>query len=88
MLELFSTGFGPGGTPVVSGKVFSGAAQTIYPVSLSLGGVAINTVAYITGAGLYQINITIPANAASGDNALTAIVNGVQSPTGIYVTVQ
>jgi uncharacterized protein (TIGR03437 family) len=88
LLELFSTGFGPGGTPVVSGKVFSGAAQTIYPVSLSLGGVAINTVAYITGAGLYQINITIPANAASGDNALTAIVNGVQSPTGIYVTVQ
>jgi len=88
LLELYSTGFGPANPAVASGKVYSGAAQTIYPVSLSIGGVVINTSAYITGAGLYQINVTIPQNVASGDNQLLAMVNGVQSPTGIYVTVQ
>ena len=88
LLELYSTGFGPGMTPVPSGKLVATPVQAMYPVSLSIGNVVIITVAYITASGLYQINVTIPQNVANGDNLLRAMVNGVQSPAGIYITVQ
>ena len=88
LVELYMTGFGAGSPAVGAGKVIGGATQTIYPVSLSIGGVVVNGSAYIVGAGLYQMNVTIPATAASGDNALQAMVDGVQSPTGIAITIQ
>lgn len=88
LLELYMTGFGVANPTVPAGIVYSSASQAVAPVSLSVGGVVLNETAYVVGAGLYQMNVTIPANVASGDNALTAIVNGVQTPTGIYITVQ
>ena len=88
IVALYMTGFGAGSPAVAAGKVVTSASQTIYPVSLSIGGVVVSGTAYITGAGLYQMNITIPATAASGDNILQATVNGVQSQTGVYITVQ
>jgi len=41
----------------------------------------------IIEAGLYQINVTVPQNAAAGDQPLLATVNGVQTPAGVVVTV-
>lgn len=87
-LELFATGFGAGNPPVLAGHVFNGASKTVFPVALTLGGVTQTLDAFITGAGVYQVNVTIPANVPTGDLALQAIVNGVQTPTGVVVTVQ
>ena len=42
----------------------------------------------IVEAGLYQINVTVPSNAPTGDQALVATVNGVSTPAGVVVTVQ
>ena len=87
-LELYGTGFGPGMTAVPAGRVLSGATQDFYPVSITIGGVTQTVNAYITGAGVYQINLLIPLTLASGDNALSAIVDGVQTQAGVFVTVQ
>lgn len=87
-VELFGTGFGPT-TPVVhAGQVFSGAVPANTPVSLIIGGVTQTLTAYEVGAGLYQINVTIPANVASGDIALQATVGGLETPATVRITVQ
>ena len=39
-------------------------------------------------AGLYQIAITLPATLADGDYPIVATVGGVQSPSGVNLTVQ
>jgi uncharacterized protein (TIGR03437 family) len=87
-LILYGVGFGPTNPPVSAGQSYSGAAATVNPVQITIGGVpAVVAFSGITGAGLYQFNITVP-NVASGDQALQAIVAGVQSPGGPVVTIQ
>lgn len=39
-------------------------------------------------AGLYQVNITLPASLANGDYPVVATAGGVQSPSGVKLTVQ
>jgi uncharacterized protein (TIGR03437 family) len=87
-LILYGVGFGPTNPPVPAGSVFSGSAPTSNPVAITIGGVSASVVfAGITEAGLYQFNLTVP-NAGSGDQALLATVNGVQTQSGPVVTVQ
>ena len=88
-LILYGVGFGPT-TPVVPvGQPFSGAARTNNPVTVTIGGVSDPvTFVGISEAGLYQLNLTVPANTGSGDLALQATVNGIQTPPGPVVTVQ
>ncbi len=88
-LVLFGVGFGPTAPQVPAGQAYSGAASTTSPVTVTIGGVTAN-VAFsgITAAGLYQINLTVPQGIASGDQALQATVNGVQTPAGSVVSVQ
>jgi uncharacterized protein (TIGR03437 family) len=38
-------------------------------------------------AGLYQLNVTVP-NIPDGDAAVVAQIGGVQTPTGVLITVQ
>jgi uncharacterized protein (TIGR03437 family) len=87
-VELFGTGFGPTNPAVPAGKVFSGAAPATNPVSLNIGGVTQTLTAYEVGAGLYQINVTIPSNVASGDMVLQGTVGGLQTPSTVRLTVQ
>ena len=88
VLTLYGTGLGPTTPVVAAGKVFNSAAQTNSPVIITIGGVDQIVPAYITGAGSYQVNVTIPQNVAIGDNTVHVTVNGVQSPTGTAITVQ
>jgi uncharacterized protein (TIGR03437 family) len=39
-------------------------------------------------AGLYQVNIQVPAGVADGDQPLVITVGGVASPANAFVTVQ
>jgi uncharacterized protein (TIGR03437 family) len=88
-LILYGVGFGPTSPRVPAGQAFSGTAPTTSPVTITIGGVSAS-VAFsgITEAGLYQFNLTVPAGTGSGDRALAATVNGVQTPPGPVVTVQ
>jgi len=88
-VAIYAVGFGPTGTPVPAGKIFSGAAAVVTNPVVTLGGVPITVdFAGIVGAGLYQLNFKIPANAGSGDLALQAMVNGVQTQANIVIPVQ
>ena len=88
VLELFGVGFGPTNPPVPAGQPFSGAAPTVNPVTITVGGVPANvSFAGITGAGLYQFNLTVPS-VGSGDRSIQATVNGVQTQPGPVITVQ
>ncbi|MGA3242897.1 MAG: IPT/TIG domain-containing protein [Bryobacteraceae bacterium] len=89
VLEIFGVGFGPTSPVVDAGKAFSGAAPTTNPVELSINNVAVTpTFAGITSAGLYQINLTLPSGLGSGDVPLQATVGGVQTPSGVVLSVQ
>jgi uncharacterized protein (TIGR03437 family) len=74
---------------VPAGQAFSGAAPTDSPVTVTIGGVPANVgFSGLTMAGLYQINLTVPAGTGSGDQALVATINGVQTAPGPEVAVQ
>jgi uncharacterized protein (TIGR03437 family) len=89
-LELFGVGFGPTTPNVPAGKAFTGNAQTNSPVTVSINGNTLNpTFAGLTSAGLYQINLVqIPAGLGTGDVALLATVGGVQTQTGVFLSLQ
>ena len=80
-VELFGVGFGPTSPTVPAGAGYTGAAPTTSPVTLSIAGKSVSPFfAGETGAGLYQLNVTIPAGLGSGDVSLQASVGGVQTP--------
>jgi uncharacterized protein (TIGR03437 family) len=88
-VSLFGNGFGPTNPPVPPGQAFSGAAVTVNPVTLRVNNVSVMpTFAGLSGAGLYQINLTIPAGLGTGDVSLQATVGGIQTPPGPVISVQ
>jgi uncharacterized protein (TIGR03437 family) len=89
VLELFGTGFGPTNPPVAAGQAFSGAASTTNPVGLLLNNMSVPPAfAGLSGAGLYQLNLTIPSGLGTGDVSLQATVGGVQTPLGVVISLQ
>jgi uncharacterized protein (TIGR03437 family) len=90
-VELFGVGFGPTNPPVPAGQPFSSAAAIPSSSNLQMiiGGTTVTTAfAGETGAGLFQFNLTIPAGLGTGDLSLQAIVGGVQTPTGVVISLQ
>lgn len=87
VLELFGVGFGPTNPQVPAGKIVTGSAPTINPVSVSIGGVPASVqFAGIVAAGQYQINVVVPS-VPSGDQPLQVNVQNSQAPSA-FITVQ
>jgi uncharacterized protein (TIGR03437 family) len=88
-IELFAVGLGPTNPPVPAGQVNAGAAATANPVNLLIGNASVTPAfAGLSGAGLYQINLTVPAGLAAGDVPLAAAVGGAQTPAGVAISLQ
>jgi uncharacterized protein (TIGR03437 family) len=84
-VELFGSGFGPTNPSVPPGKAFSGAAPTTNPVTLHVNKVSVTpTFAGLSGAGLYQINLTVPSGLGTGEVPLQATVGGVETPNAVF----
>jgi uncharacterized protein (TIGR03437 family) len=65
------------------------AASLANTVQFTIGGVTVTpSFAGLSGSGLYQFNVTVPASLASGDAAMLAIIGGVATQTGVELTVQ
>jgi uncharacterized protein (TIGR03437 family) len=88
-VELFAYGLGPTNPVVPAGKPFTGAAPTASAVNVLINNVSVTPgFAGLAGAGLYQINLTIPAGLGTGDLPLVATVGGAQTQTGVMISLQ
>jgi uncharacterized protein (TIGR03437 family) len=89
IVELFGVGFGPTSPPVLAGQVYSGSAATTNHVGLLINNAGVTpSFAGISGAGLYQINLTVPSGLGTGDVPLVGTVGGVQTQTGVVISLQ
>jgi uncharacterized protein (TIGR03437 family) len=89
ILELYGVGFGSTTPAVLAGQACSGGAPTSSPVQLSINNVTVTTsFTGITSAGLYQINLTLPAGLGTCDVPLVATAGGEQTPSTVVLSVQ
>jgi uncharacterized protein (TIGR03437 family) len=89
ILELYALGLGPTNPVVLPGQAFSGAAPTTNPVTLIINNATVTPLfTGLTGAGLYQLNLTIPSGLGTGDVPLQAMAGGVQTQTGVVISLQ
>jgi uncharacterized protein (TIGR03437 family) len=83
IVELFGVGFGPTSPFVPAGQAFAGVAPSTDPVRVTIGSApatAVNPLfSGLSSAGLFQINLTIPAGAGSGDVPILATVGNTQT---------
>jgi uncharacterized protein (TIGR03437 family) len=89
VVELFGVGFGPTNPAVPAGQPYSGAAATTNPVQLHINGTSVTPFfSGISGAGLYQINLTVPPGLGTGDKPLLATVGSVQTQSFAVLSLQ
>jgi uncharacterized protein (TIGR03437 family) len=88
-IELFAVGLGPTSPAVPAGQVFSGSAPTTNPITLLINNVSVTPAfAGLSSAGLYQINLTVPAALGKGDVSLVATAGGAQTPPNVVISLQ
>lgn len=88
-IALYATGLGATIPGVANGVVVSAPAETAALPTVIIGTTAAQvTYGGLISAGLYQINVVVPANAASGDNPVSVSLGGFTSPVGAMVAVQ
>jgi uncharacterized protein (TIGR03437 family) len=86
---IYGTGFGPTNPPVATDQLVTTSEQLANSVQISIGGVTANSsFAGLVEAGLYQFNVAVPTGLPNGDAGLTAVINGVQTQTGVSIPVQ
>lgn len=92
-VSLFATGFGPTSPAFESGEIPGQVASVIGNVSVSIdGAVAPPGDLFYAGvapccAGLYQVVVKIPDNAANGNLPVVLSVDGVATPSGPFIAV-
>ncbi|MGD1070188.1 MAG: IPT/TIG domain-containing protein [Bryobacteraceae bacterium] len=88
-IVLYGTGFGPTDPPVPTAQLVTAPTALANPVQIAIGGVNATVVyAGLVESGLYQFNVTVPASLPGGDASVVAIVEGVQTQTGLAITIQ
>jgi uncharacterized protein (TIGR03437 family) len=87
-IVMYANGFGATSTPVVSGAETQSGTLSPMPV-ITIGGVAATvTFAGLVSPGEFQFNVVVPASLANGDQAATAMYNGLTTQAGTLITVQ
>jgi uncharacterized protein (TIGR03118 family) len=88
-IVCYGTGFGPTNPAAPDGMVISAPLPLATAPTVTIGG-ASATVTYsdLTFAGVFQINVTVPASASSGDQPLVANASSVSSPSTAVIAVQ
>jgi uncharacterized protein (TIGR03437 family) len=90
VITAYGVGWGVTTSNDPIGTLASGAAKITSSYSLTLGGMLAN-VSYIGlspgSAGLYQVNFTVPAGVAPGNQALVLTVDGVSTTSNAFITV-
>jgi uncharacterized protein (TIGR03118 family) len=87
-ISLYATGLGPT-TTNETGLVVASAVNTSTLPTVTVNGVqATVTVSALTFAGLYQINVTVPASTPNGDQPVVLTIGGASTQTGALINIQ
>jgi len=85
---LYGTGFGPTNPLSSAETLVQKPAPLANPVQVTIGGIVANVAfAGLVGAGLYQLNVVVPA-VQDGDASVLAGMNGFASQGAVSITVQ
>jgi uncharacterized protein (TIGR03437 family) len=88
-IQLFGTGFGPTNPPSLAGKILSVPAPLASNVTVTIGGLrATVTFAGLSGNGLDQLNVTVPAGLPNGDASIVAAAGGASTQANLFLTIQ
>ncbi len=93
-VSLYGTGFGPTEPPLEAGQIPDGALPLANEVSFTIGGIAVppEDIFYAGAApccaGLYQFTMRVPPAVEDGDAPVIAVVQGVSTPAGPFLTVR
>ena len=88
-IQLFATGLGQTNPAISSVTVVSAPAPCANTATVSVGGASAK-VAYcgLVAAGLYQVDVTVPSSATTGDNPVTITMGTFTSASGATINVQ
>jgi len=94
ILTLFLTGLGLTSPPVNAGQLATGIANMVAPVKVQLGAAVLQDADVLYAgvtpgdAGLYQVNIRVPAGTPDGDLPIQVTVGTYSTPPGAYLSVR
>jgi uncharacterized protein (TIGR03437 family) len=87
-VELFANGFGPTSEPVIAGSTTQSGSLSPLP-AVKIGGIPATVLfAGLVAPGEFQFNVVVPSNAPDGDQLLTATCDGLQTQSGVVITIQ
>jgi uncharacterized protein (TIGR03437 family) len=88
-IELFALGLGPTHPPVPAGQPFTGAAPTANAVNVLINNASVTPAfAGLSGAGLYQLNLTVPVGLGAGDVPVETLVGGAHTQSGVVLSLR
>ena len=89
-IVLYGTGFGVTNPAAPEGKLITTLLTLATLPAITIGGTDAGQPAFagLIDAGLYQINVTVPASTASGDVPVVAVVGSTASPGTAVIAVQ
>jgi uncharacterized protein (TIGR03437 family) len=86
---LFGVGFGPTSPAVPAGQPFSGAADATGTITLTINGQAVTTsFAGLDSPGLFQFNLILPSGLGTGDQPVSASLNGASTQAAVVIALQ
>ena len=88
-ISFYGTGFGPTNPAFADGQIVAAPLATTTTPTVTFGGQQAQ-VAYsgLISSGVYQFNVTVPANQVAGDIPVTITMGGVTSTANTIITVQ
>jgi uncharacterized protein (TIGR03437 family) len=90
VIILYATGFGPTLPPTPSGQIVPSAPVVdLSAIAMTIGGRPAQVQwAGIVGAGLWQLNVQVPADVPAGNAAVVAQIGGKSTQSGASIAIQ
>jgi uncharacterized protein (TIGR03118 family) len=87
-ITIFGTGFGPTNPAIANGTIVAAPQAVVTTPTVTIGGVTATVVyAGLVSAGVYQLDVVVPASTAAGNATIVATVGSVSSQSTAIVTV-
>jgi uncharacterized protein (TIGR03118 family) len=87
-ITIYGTGFGPTNPAITNGTIVAVPLTVATAPTVTIGGVTATVVyAGLVSAGVYQLNVIVPAGTAAGNAPIVATVGGFSSSATAIVTV-